>query len=194
MRILLKIALAMFAGAAVAAPLDAGKVQQYLFDTARAGDAALVKELLAAGANIDARNDAGYTALILAAYNGRAAAVEALLAAGADPNAANRYGMTPQHGAIFKGEEAIALKLLADPRTNPDARNGAGQTAAMFAALFGKAALIDALAARGADFAASDAAGQTAHGLAAQQGNAALAERIATLASVSVAPAPARSR
>lgn len=172
-----------FSASLAAAPVDAAKVQQYLFDTARAGDTALVRELLGAGASIDARNAEGYTALILAAYNGRAETVDALLAAGADPDVGDKRGNTALMGAIFKGEEAIARKLLADPRTNADARNKAGQTAAMFAALFGKDSLVDALAARGADFAAADAAGQTPHGLALQQGNQVLARKIEALMS-----------
>lgn len=172
----------VLAASLAATPMDAAKVQQYLFDTARAGDATLVKELVGAGASIDACNGDGYTALILAAYNGRMDAMNALLAAGADPNLGDKRGNTALMGAIFKGEEAIARRLLADPRTNADARNNAGQTAAMFAALFGKEALVDALAARGADFSVADAAGQTPHGLALQQGNDALAKKIEALA------------
>lgn len=165
-----------------APPLDAAKVQQYLFDAARAGDNELVADLLRAGAAIDAGNGAGHTPLILAAYNGRLATVDALLRAGADPNRGDQRGNTALMGAIFKGEEAIVQRLLADPRTAVDVRNGAGQTAAMFAALFGKRVLIEQLAARGADFGLADAAGQTAQKLAQQQGNAELAEYLGRLA------------
>lgn len=172
----------VIAAAATSASIDADKVQDYLFETARAGDASLVVELVGAGARVDARNGDGYTALILAAYNGRAASVDALLAAGADPNVGDKRGNTALMGAIFKGEEAIVLRLLREPRTAVDARNAAGQTAAMFAALFGKGAVIDALAARGADFSVADAAGQTAQKLALQQGNERLAARIGELA------------
>lgn len=164
------------------APLDAAKVQSYLFDAARAGDDALVADLLKAGAAIDAGNGAGHTALILAAYNGHLATVDALLRAGADPNRGDKRGNTALMGAIFKGEESIAQRLLADPRTAPDQRNGAGQTAAMFAALFGKRRVIEQLSARGADFALADAAGQTAQKLAQQQGNAELADYLGGLA------------
>jgi len=155
------------------------KIQATLFDAARAGDAALVADLVRAGARVDARNDAGYSAFVLAAYNGRADAVGALLAAGADPNLGDRRGNTALMGAIFKGEDAIALRLVAEPRVDVDARNGAGQTAAMFAAMFGRAAVVDALLVRGANFALADAGGNTPERLARGQGNDALAARIA---------------
>lgn len=163
-------------------PLDAAQVQQYLFDAARTGENELVADLLKAGAAIDAGNSAGHTPLILAAYNGRLATVDALLRAGADPNRGDKRGNTALMGAIFKGEEAIVQRLLADPRTAVDTRNGAGQTAAMFAALFGKRAVIEQLSARGADFSLADAAGQTAQKLARQQGNAELADYLGGLA------------
>jgi hypothetical protein len=89
---------------------------------------------------------------------------------------------------VANGSAAIALglrmapMLLDDSRTSVNLRNGAGQTAAMFAALFGKQGVIEKLAARGADLTVADAAGQTAQKLALQQGNAALAQHIGELA------------
>lgn len=179
MRILFALVLSLLAAPvwaqASTTTLDAAKVQQYLFDAARAGQSDLVADLLKAGAAIDAANSAGHTALILAAYNGRLHTADALLKAGADPNLGDRRGNTALMGAIFKGEEALVQRLLADARTRVDTRNGAGQTAAMFAALFGKRSVIEQLAARGADFSLADAAGQTAQKLALQQGNSELA-------------------
>ncbi|TDR41143.1 hypothetical protein DFR29_11155 [Tahibacter aquaticus] len=179
MRILFALLLSLLAATAWAQPgtgtLDAASVQHYLFDAARAGKTDLVADLLKAGAPVDAANGAGHTALILAVYNGRLDTADTLLKAGADPNLGDRRGNTALMGAIFKGEESLVQRLLADPRTRVDARNGAGQTAAMFAALFGKRSVIEQLAARGADFALADAAGQTAQKLALQQGNGELA-------------------
>ncbi|MCP5775205.1 ankyrin repeat domain-containing protein, partial [Klebsiella pneumoniae] len=86
----------------------------------------------------------GYTGLILAAYHGQRAAVEQLLAAGADPCAQDKRGNTALMGAIFKGEVRIARRLI-DATCNPDQRNGAGQTAAMYAAMFQRKELLDAL-------------------------------------------------
>jgi ankyrin repeat protein len=50
------------------------------------GDTIAVKTFLAAGMNINARNEKGSTALMAAAYSGQTETAQALLAAGADPN------------------------------------------------------------------------------------------------------------
>lgn len=191
MRNVIALALLTLGHAAFAAEpaLTQQQTQIYLFDAARAGRTDLVADLIKAGTPIDAVDASGYSALILAAYNGRLDTVDALLRAGADPNLGDRRGNTALMGAIFKGEEAIVLRLLEEQRTAVDTRNRAGQTAAMFAALFGKQRIIDGLAARGADLAAADAAGQTPQKLALQQGNTTLAQHIGELAAKS---APAR--
>lgn len=68
-------------------------------------------------------------------------------------------------GAIFKGEVQIARTLLA-ANCSPDQRNGAGQTAAMYAGLFKRVELLDALKAKGADMNAEDPLGNRATRLA----------------------------
>lgn len=53
-------------------------------DAVRRGDAEGVREQLARGANANARNRHGQTALMLAAHGGHLAVVQALLAHGVD--------------------------------------------------------------------------------------------------------------
>ncbi len=185
--LLLSAAALSAGGARAAAVVGSGDLRPetlnaYVFDAIRAGDTDLLRDLLARGVDVEARDERGSTPLVLAAYYGKRDVLDALLEAGADPNAADGRGNTPLMGALFKGETAAAERLLAEPRTDVNARNGAGQTAAMFAALFGRESLIDGLAERGADFRATDARGANAESLVRQQGNAALAERIAALA------------
>lgn len=68
-------------------------------------------------------------------------------------------------GAIFKAELGIARRLMqADCPT--DQRNAAGQTAAMYAALFQRTELLEALRRKGADLDLKDAMGNDAHSLA----------------------------
>jgi ankyrin repeat protein len=64
-------------------------------------------------------------------------------------------------GAIFKAEVSIA-KTLITADCQPDQPNHNGQTAAMYAALFGRDELLKALAARGANLDQADLLGNTA--------------------------------
>jgi hypothetical protein len=86
--------------------------QGALFAAARKGDADALRQSLAAGARIDARDAAGRTALILAADGGHLAAVDELLKRGADPNLLDgrRYDALTLAGAA--GRTAIVRRLL----------------------------------------------------------------------------------
>ena len=163
-----------------AAHVAPSAMDEALAAAVRAGDVDALRMALASGVDVDARDARGSTLLILATYYGHEALVDVLLEAGASPNAADAArGNTALMGAIFRGEDAVAHRLLADPRIDPDQRNHAGQTAAMFAALFGRTGMVAALAERGADFSVADAQGETAETLARKQGNEALADKLA---------------
>ena len=161
-----------------AAPPSPQRAQELLFDAARLGRTDLVAGLLAAGADVNARDVRGFTPLILAAYNDHAATVEALLAVKADACLPDRdQGNTAQMGVAFKGYDGLAARLLT-AGCDVNARNRAGQTALMMAALFGRTAQIDMLIAAGADRATRDAAGRSAVSVATDQGNAASVARL----------------
>jgi ankyrin repeat protein len=141
------------------------QLQDYYFDAARRGDVEMLKTFIESGYSLNTVDDKGYTALILSAYHGHEPAVEQLLAAGADACVQDKRGNTALMGAIFKGELRIARRLLGTA-CNPDQRNGAGQTAAMYAGLFKRVELLDALKAQGADLNAEDPLGNSATRLA----------------------------
>jgi ankyrin repeat protein len=65
-----------------------------LLDAAGAGDLARVKSLIAAKADVNAKDEYGLTALILASMGGHLDVVRALLAAKADVNAKSNHGGT----------------------------------------------------------------------------------------------------
>ncbi|CRL50470.1 MULTISPECIES: ankyrin repeat domain-containing protein [unclassified Pseudomonas] len=170
MRIYLFVWLALLSTSAFSTTPDdsaalSAQLQDYYFDAARRGDVPMLDTFIEAGYSLDTRDSKGYTALILAAYHGQTAAVERLLAAGADACAQDQRGNTALMGAIFKGEVQIARTLLL-ANCSPDQRNGAGQTAAMYAGLFKRAELLDALKAKGADLEAEDPLGNSATRLA----------------------------
>ena len=70
----------------------------------------IIEALVAAGANLEARNNKGDTPLHLAASKGSAAAVEALLAAGADLEARNDRKLTPEASAEGAAKDFFRAK------------------------------------------------------------------------------------
>ena len=82
-----------------------------LIRAAADGDAGAVRELLAGGADVNARTLAGDTALIRAAFFGHAEVVRDLLAAGADPLARDGFDLTAYEWAVRKGFYDVARQL-----------------------------------------------------------------------------------
>jgi hypothetical protein len=78
---------------------------------AEIGDLSKLQLLLGKQPGIDARDEDGRTALMLATLHGQAAAVDALLARGADPNVADARGMTPLQAAVAGNQPAIVAAL-----------------------------------------------------------------------------------
>ncbi len=76
-----------------------------------AGHAPLVEELLASGADLDARSTNGSTALMMAAREGHADLAKRLLEAGANPALKNDYGEDAAAWAMRQGHYGIARTL-----------------------------------------------------------------------------------
>lgn len=166
MRIFLSLTLLLISAIAHADQPDTQtQLQNYYFDVARRGDVAMLDTFIESHYTLDVQDSKGYTALILAAYNGQGEAVEHLLNAGANACVQDLRGNTALMGAIFKGELKIARRLMAAD-CNPDQRNGAGQTAAMYAGLFKRVEILKDLSSKGADLNAEDAQGNSAARLA----------------------------
>ncbi len=82
------------------------------------GHAEVVTPLVAAGADVDARSDGGFTPLAFAVRAGHADTVEALVGAGADIDLTLPDGTSPLHLAVINAHYDVALQLLghgADP-------------------------------------------------------------------------------
>jgi Ankyrin repeats (many copies) len=78
---------------------------------AEIGDLTEMQTLLDKAPLIEARDENGRTALMLAALHGQSQAVDVLLAHGADPNAADGHGTTPLQAAVAGNQQAIAAAL-----------------------------------------------------------------------------------
>ncbi|HEX4997353.1 MAG TPA: ankyrin repeat domain-containing protein [Terriglobia bacterium] len=98
------------------------------------GDAAEVQRLLSAGADLNAQDASGWTALMYAARNDKTSgAVAALLKAGADPNARSMMGQTALMAAAAGPDDTLRLLIAAGANIN--AQDRFGQSALMFAAV-----------------------------------------------------------
>jgi ankyrin repeat protein len=128
---------------------------------------------LAAGANANAADADGTSALHWAVHRGALDSVQALLAAGAAVDAENRYGVRPAYLAAENGDAATMRALLA-AHADVGAVFAEGETLLMTAARTGDVATIETLLAAGADIDAVESrGGQTALMAAAAVNNAA---------------------
>src|SRR5688572_4410363 len=105
------------------------------------GDTIAIKTFLAAGMNINARNENGYTALMKAASSGQTETVQALLAAGADSDLANG-GRSALSLAAVNGDLSTMKVLIAGGAQVDLKLNGLpyqpDETALILAAVSGK--------------------------------------------------------
>ena len=112
--------------------------------------------LIEAGAELDARDRLGHTALQTAVWKGEAGVFEILLAAGASPGQSG--GWTVFHYAEM-GEKHECVAALAAAGLDPNGRDRDGRTALLLASWRGRDAMIQALLAARADPDLADADG-----------------------------------
>ena len=159
--------------AALAAPVASPSLDSPVADAAMRGDAAAVAALLADGADVNAAQGDGMTALHWSARNGDAALAGTLIGAGANVHAGTRIGhYTALHMAGEVGAGDVVEVLLGAGADASARVVGAGSpTPLHFAAASGSVRAVDALVAAGADVnAAEESWGQTPLMFAAASG------------------------
>jgi uncharacterized protein len=111
--------------------------ENMLIEAASSGNAERVRELLAAGVPVDARNPDGGTALLLATRANHPEVAKILIAAGADVNAKDAIKDTPFLYAGAEGRNEILKAILATGKADLRATNRYGGTALIPAAHHG---------------------------------------------------------
>ena len=157
-------------GAEVNAQTDEGTA---LMMAVRRGHTDIVKLLLAAGAQVDAKHRLGDSALIMSARRSipemnpprgqplpppASEIMSLLLASGSDPNFSGQWG----HTALMEANTAAKVKLLVTGGAQVNVRDEMGQTALVHAVDRGEVEVVEALLQAGADASIPDEKGETA--------------------------------
>jgi ankyrin repeat protein len=132
-----------------------------LVDAARNGNIDALRALVQKGADVNAADADGTTALHWSSYRDEVATADLLIRAGAAINAANDLGATPLWTASLNGSETMVRRLLS-AGANPNAALLSGETPLMVASRSGAPAIVEQLIAGGADVNAHAARSQTA--------------------------------
>ncbi len=119
-------------------------------DAARQGDRATVQALLKQGADVNAAQADGITALHWAAMNGDAAMAAMLLYAGANVGASTRLGSLTPLDLAAKTGRADVIGALLKGGANPNRADAHGTTPLMLAAASGSVPAVTALLDAGA--------------------------------------------
>ncbi|PQE27481.1 ankyrin repeat protein [Rutstroemia sp. NJR-2017a BVV2] len=112
-----------------------------LFLAAKCGHGSTLKYLLQSGANIEQRDDRGWTALYRAARSGKDVIVTILITAGAIIEAKDQQGWSALHHAVEKGHGEMVLLLLSKG-ADIDARANDGRSPLQIVSRMGSVHLI----------------------------------------------------
>jgi ankyrin repeat protein len=132
-----------------------------IHDAAWDGNIEAVKQHLAAGTDVNAKDKNGWTPLHAAAFEDHKEIAELLIAKGADVNAKNKNGWTPLHFAALEDHKEVAELLIAkgadvnpkdvsgetplDVATHPDNSNASAETADLLRKHGGKSGAADSI-------------------------------------------------
>jgi ankyrin repeat protein len=146
----------------------AGSDLSPLIEAAKNGNRETLRTLLKPGADVNATQGDGTTALHWASYRDDLESADLLIRARANVNAANDLGATPLWAACQNGSVVMVRKLL-EAGADAKAKLISGETVLMTASQSGKAEIVAQLLAKGAEVNARATRGQTALMWAASQ-------------------------
>ncbi|CAB3252872.1 unnamed protein product [Arctia plantaginis] len=133
------------------------------------GYSRVVALLARAGAELRARNAAGFAPLHLACQNGHNQSCREILLAGAPPDLQNNYGDTSLHTAARYGHAGVT-RILISAQCKVSEQNKNGDTALHIAAAMGRRKLTRILLEAGCDKSIRNHQGETARDIATRKG------------------------
>ncbi|KAK3934350.1 hypothetical protein QBC46DRAFT_359079 [Diplogelasinospora grovesii] len=128
-------------------------------------------------ADVEAKDEDGWTLLLWAAKNGHEAVVQQLLEKGADVEAKDNYSRTPLSYAAAAGHEAVVQRLL-EKGADVKVKDKVGRTPLLWAAEGGHDAVVQRLLEKGADVEAKDNYSRTPLSYAAAARHEAVVQRL----------------
>ena len=134
--------------------------------------ALVIRDLLASKAEIEHRDAAGNTPLLVATRHNHLLGAALLLAKKADVEACNTRGLSPLMLATMNagGKHGPLIDKLLSAKADVNKRNPQGKTPLMMAVYHGNASIVEKLLSAKADVQLSDAQGNTALSLASRNG------------------------
>jgi cytohesin len=143
--------------------------------TVASGDRQATKDLLAKGADVNAKGYLGFVALHVAASKGHKDIAELLIEKGADVNAKDQKGRTPLRYAAYRGHRDIAELLIAKG-ADVNAKSKNGYTPLHVTATQGYRDVAELLIAKGAYVNAKNDEGETPLSVAEEKGHTEIVE------------------
>lgn len=123
---------------------------QGFVQSAEKGDYSAVVAFLSSGVDINARDEHGWTPLMVSTFNGKEKVALLLIRSGADVRAKDAAGYGPLHWAAFNGYSNV-VKLLIEKRAPVNGRSNHGWTPLLQAASRGHLLTVGQLLAAGAE-------------------------------------------
>ena len=149
--------------------------QKSFIEAIKQNDIIIVRALIDAGADVNARNPYGETPLHIACVRGFQKIISLLIAEGADVNARDRRALTPLHAAAWGGHKETVAFLIATG-AEVDVRGDDGTTPLLVSTLSGRHETMALLIDNGADINAGNRTGLTPLHVAALAGEKAAVE------------------
>lgn len=145
------VAIVVLAGVCTAASVN----RDEFLRAVQSGNGNAAAAMIQQGADVNAREANGTTALHWAVYHQDVALVKRLLAAGAKVSVVNDFGSSPMQEAAITGN-ATVIRMLLDAGANVESANAEGQTALMAVARTGNVEAAKMLLVAGADVNATE--------------------------------------